>query len=222
LAISNCVFYADTAEYGGAIYLNFGDMYVVNSVFRDNAAPHGGDIWHQYGTYLVDYCNVQGPDPLFRDPAAGDFHLQSVACGDAFDSPCIDAGHPDSVDIQLDCARGLGNLRADMGAYGGGDSTFIVRIDERPPLPGGIGLLQNYPNPFNAATAIGYFLPSPRKVQIEIFDILGRRVAKLGQGFRPAGFHSVIWDAEGVSAGLYFYRLMAGDFTEAKKCLLVK
>jgi len=61
-------------------------------------------------------------DPLFRDPANGDFHLMSTACGDPYDSPCIDAGDPSITDDFLDCMYGLGTSISDMGAYGGGCS----------------------------------------------------------------------------------------------------
>lgn len=80
---------------------------------------------------MIVYNNIQGGwpgegnidvDPLFRDAANGDFHLMSTACGDQFDSPCIDAGDPSISDDSLDCLFGLGTSISDMGAYGGGCS----------------------------------------------------------------------------------------------------
>ena len=76
----------------------------------------------------ISFCDIEGGwpvagnidiDPLLRDPDNGDYHLMSITCGDPFDSPCIDAGNPCYNDGNLDCLRGLGFARSDMGAYGG-------------------------------------------------------------------------------------------------------
>ena len=74
---------------------------------------------------------------------------------------------------------------------------------------------QNYPNPFNPSTIIPYQLPAPARVRLEVFNILGQRVATLVDGERPAGFHTAIWDAtdasgRGVGSGVYLYRLLGG------------
>jgi hypothetical protein len=95
-------------------------------------------------------------------------------------------------------------------------------------LPTSYSLEQNYPNPFNPSTEIGFALPAPGSVEIEVFNVLGQRVNTLFSGELPAGEHSVTWqgdDAEGrqVSSGVYFYRLTTdSDFTDTKKMLLVK
>jgi len=83
-------------------------------------------------------------------------------------------------------------------------------------------LTQNYPNPFNAATTIQYNLPEASTVTIDIYDINGRKVTGLFNGIQPAGSHQVIWDANDVSTGMYFYKLQANDYTETKKMVLLK
>jgi len=74
--------------------------------------------------------------------------------------------------------------------------------------PTSYALFQNYPNPFNPSTTIMYALPARSHVQIDIFDVLGRRVAQLVKGIEGTGFHSVDW-SPGVASGLYFCRLEA-------------
>jgi len=79
--------------------------------------------------------------------------------------------------------------------------------DAKAELPAAFSLLQNYPNPFNAATTIRYNLPRASDVTLDIYDILGCKVLTLYDGYQPAGEHSIIWNADNFSSGLYFYRL---------------
>jgi hypothetical protein len=161
-------------------------------------------------------------DPYFRDSENGDFHLMSIACGDSADSPCIDAGDPNILDSLLDCSWGLGGLRSDMGAYGGGDSAVVGIFDNMPPMPDRLMLFQNYPNPFNAQTTIRFVLPKSQDVDLAIYDLLGRQVKTLIDEYRQAGIHTVTIDASGLSSGVYFYHLQAGDLGETKRMILLK
>ncbi len=95
-------------------------------------------------------------------------------------------------------------------------------IEEISNLPQTFALAPAYPNPFNASTTIQYDLPTQSEVVIEIYDLLGRKIETLAAGLQPAGSHSIIWDAEGVSSGLYFYRIEAGNYEETRKCVLLK
>jgi hypothetical protein len=74
--------------------------------------------------------------------------------------------------------------------------------------PTSYALFQNYPNPFNPTTTISYALPLRSIVQVEIFDVLGRRVARLVESIEETGYHSVEWNPR-VASGLYFCRLIA-------------
>lgn len=77
-------------------------------------------------------------------------------------------------------------------------------------------------NRIPATTVIGYQLPLDATVKLEVFNTLGQKVATLADGRQQPGYRSVIWDASDVSSGLYFYKLTAGDFTEARRMMLVK
>ena len=89
-------------------------------------------------------------------------------------------------------------------------------------LPSEFALLSNYPNPFNAQTVIGYQLPMSSSVKLEVYNLLGSKVATLVNGEQEAGYKSVTWDASEVSSGIYFYKLTAGEFREVKRMTLLK
>ncbi len=89
-------------------------------------------------------------------------------------------------------------------------------------LPQSVELQQNYPNPFNPSTTISYQLPTNGKVQLQVFDMLGRQVAELVNGQVEAGYHQVNFDARNLASGMYIYRLQAGNSVITKKLTLIK
>ncbi|MFQ3607849.1 MAG: T9SS type A sorting domain-containing protein [Chloroherpetonaceae bacterium] len=83
-------------------------------------------------------------------------------------------------------------------------------------------LEQNYPNPFNPTTTIQFAVPSVSDVKLEVFNILGQKVASLVNRRMEAGLHTVNFNAVNLSSGVYFYRLQSGSFVQTKKMMLVK
>jgi len=86
---------------------------------------------------------------------------------------------------------------------------------------------QNYPNPFNPTTTIRYDLPKRAKVSLVIYNLLGREVRQLVNSVQEPGYKKLIWDgkdAQGqrVPAGVYLYRLQAGDFAQTRKLVVLK
>lgn len=98
--------------------------------------------------------------------------------------------------------------------------TNIVTKTEEYPLQ--YYLSQNHPNPFNPTTTIEYSLPSYEHVKIEVYDLLGREIITLVDEDKLAGSYKVEFDGSGLTSGIYFYKLQAGRYTEAKKLLLIK
>jgi len=113
---------------------------------------------------------------------------------------------------------------------GGIASTFIARWNSgtsrveqlSPTAPKTFLLEQNYPNPFNPSTTIRYQLPVASEVKLEVYDVLGKKIATLVNERQSAGAYQVVWNASGLSSGTYFYRLQAGTFVETKKMIMVK
>ncbi len=124
----------------------------------------------------------------------------------------------------------LANLRPGVVAYATTDAAgyFALPISTRPgsALPQQFTLGQNYPNPFNPSTVIPYQLASAAHVRLEIFNVLGQRLATLVDGVRPAGSHTAQWDAtdaagQAVGAGVYIYRLSSEGQVQSRRMVLI-
>jgi hypothetical protein len=98
-------------------------------------------------------------------------------------------------------------------------------------MPEEFGLMQNYPNPFNAGTTISFNIPDSeygdQTIRLMIFDLQGRVIKTLTQGSYQPGRHQVYWDGstddgEMAASGVYFYRLIAGDYSVSKRMVMLK
>jgi hypothetical protein len=106
---------------------------------------------------------------------------------------------------------------------------YPTAINDEPPagLPRTFRLGQNYPNPFNPTTMIEFSVPERADVQLDIYNILGRKVETLVDREMAAGDYTVQWDGtnqsgQSVATGIYLYRLTTGDHTASRKMLLLK
>ncbi len=89
-------------------------------------------------------------------------------------------------------------------------------------VPQAYSLEQNYPNPFNPTTTIQFSTAKAENVTIKLFDVLGREIATLVDGYYEPGQHKTIFAAGKLTSGLYVYRIQAGNFTQSRKLLLLK
>jgi penicillin V acylase-like amidase (Ntn superfamily) len=136
-----------------------------------------------------------------------------------------------TYDANRSCVYGFFNQ---VGAYVGNPSDWVKETMARYPettacrvaVPDGAkirrGLYQNYPNPFNLSTEIIYQLDRAGRVRLSICDLAGQEVDVVSEGFETEGEHRAVWSSGLNSSGVYFYRLQAGGFAEAKKLVLLK
>lgn len=325
--VNNLVYANEASTAGGGMYcISMYVPFIANSIFWANtAASNSNQILSPDIIADVSYCVVQDgwegdtnldDNPMFRDAENGDFHLMATEYGYSYDSPCIDAGHPDIWDLTLNSEWGLGTYLSDIGSYGGRDTaqvlpapvllspydgeqveefaptlmwqyearadSYEVQVDDDPLFVtldreyitdstywtvepdlvfgtwywrarshnqlgwgswadywyftiGGsdidspddlvareYSLSQCYPNPFNAQTTITIGLPTAGHVSLDIYDILGRKVETLIDGYREAGYHQLTWNADGQSSGIYLYRVETDNYSATKSMLLLK
>jgi hypothetical protein len=101
----------------------------------------------------------------------------------------------------------------------------VVGVDEnenQDDLPVDFALNQNYPNPFNPVTKISYSLSQPGLVSLKVFDMLGKEIATLVDGFQNAGNHAAEFNASRFASGVYFYRIEQSGNSITKKMTLLK
>lgn len=106
------------------------------------------------------------------------------------------------------------------------DAVYMAPVDKgalaKSEIPGKFDLKQNYPNPFNPTTQIRYMVPERAEVMLEVFNILGKKVATLVDGMRQPGTYEVTFDGSGLASGVYIYRLKAGSYLSSRKLILAK
>lgn len=140
--------------------------------------------------------------------AAGQAEFNVPADGNWY---CTFSNYCGSVNLQ--------NVAGTVELYG--DETVANNSDNLEQLPEKFELSQNYPNPFNPITVISYQLPVFSKIQLKVYDLLGREVATLVNEEKPAGSYSVEFNSEGLTSGVYFYTLQTGNGVSITKKMVV-
>jgi hypothetical protein len=95
-------------------------------------------------------------------------------------------------------------------------------IKESEKIPEKFDMMQCYPNPFNPSTTISYNIPRVSFVKIAVYDILGKEIRVLVNEAKSPGQYEIVFDAKGLSSGIYFYVIRTGEFTQSKKMILMK
>jgi len=104
-----------------------------------------------------------------------------------------------------------------LNAFSGLNSTSVTEVKNISNY-----YLNIYPNPFNPNTTIEYTLPTSTNISIVIYDMLGKEIIRLIDGFKNSGNYKITWQANNVSSGVYYCTMRCGDFLETKKIILLK
>ncbi|MCK4359546.1 MAG: T9SS type A sorting domain-containing protein [Candidatus Cloacimonetes bacterium] len=235
---------------GGGIYCWYSSPSLINCIVSGNSGNYGiynnpnnpdqpiitySDFWNNEGGNFYNcgsnvgvnvtlnangdscdvYYNIQ-LDPLFADTTSSDFHLTEY-------SPCIDAGNPDTTGLNLPPFDLDGNPRiyngiVDMGCY----EWQGVAVDDTIHTYHTLTLHQNFPNPFKSSTQISFSLPNPEKVKIQIYNLKGQLAETLLDENKPAGSHTLVWNAENASSGIYFMKLLTKEKAVVRKLVIIK
>jgi hypothetical protein len=233
--VNNTIVDNQAGYYGGGLAVSGGgpDLVVLNNIVWGNNAQNYTQIYAPGTTANVNYCDVQGgyagtgninAPPLF---AAGQYSLSDA-------SPCIGRG-VDSINIGGIWYRAPGHCihgsirpnppgsSPDLGACENLLADPIIEVREGGgSLPTSVALEQNYPNPFNPTTIIEFRILNSELTILKVFDLLAREVGTLVNEVKEPGTYTVQWDANGVSSGVYFYRLRVGDFVQTKRMLILR
>ena len=115
-----------------------------------------------------------------------------------------------------------GRINNNYGIIQISNRTTVFDNDNTSGISDEFSLTQNYPNPFNPSTVISYGLPKDANVDISVYDLLGKKVSSLVNGFQPAGSYNVTFNAANLPSGTYIYTIKAGSYVTSKKMVLMK
>jgi len=114
------------------------------------------------------------------------------------------------------------DLEGDIAAFEDNGMFIVSSLSQTVPIPNDFSLSKAYPNPFNPVTTLNFGIPVEAEVFIKIYNLQGREVSSLISGNMEAGYHSVQWEANSAASGVYFVKMIAGDFVSTQKLMLVK
>jgi hypothetical protein len=242
--VRNCVAFDDTGYKGGKGFdqnNNTAGQTIINcTAFRNKSGNFMFGTYLTTGTHTIKNCiSWQGVDTIANanvaanswtlglTPTAADFI--SVDTSLVLEARKADGSLPDNglfrlastsqfIDKGVDVGLTYNGAAPDMGAFEYKPVTNIAEtFDAR-----SFSLHQNYPNPFNPSTKISYSIMKSGYVTLDIYNVLGKRVARLVNEIKNAGSYTAVFDAASMPSGVYYYKLQAGAYSETKKMLLIK
>ena len=168
-----------------------------------------------YGDSQISYTNLFGVSPLVLEGNSMSSNMHEV-------DP--EFANPDSLDFMLPSTSSLLSAGSDGGPVGDPRWVPVVRPGtEGDVVSGAHGFLgQNYPNPFNGRTVIPYQVDRPAHVRLEVYDILGRRVAQIADGMHAPGEYRVQLDMPGKAPGHYLYTLVIDGQVQRRTLVLIR
>jgi len=211
LLINNTII-NNESEYGGGLYLLEADAVVMNSILWGDSAANGPEIYQLESNLVVRYSDVEGDwegygnmdiDPAF---AADGYHLgwSSLLVNEGRSSVLINGEWYDAPEYDIDGdERPYSWTDPDIGAD---EALWPYTSVDKPILKETLDL-SIYPNPIVNSATIEYKLKNPSTVQIIIYNHLGEQVELIVNEKMPEGKHSIVWNAKGLSSGIYYCQL---------------
>ncbi|MBD3341720.1 MAG: VWA domain-containing protein [Candidatus Lokiarchaeota archaeon] len=211
-----------TDLFGISFKVNFDDCGLLD-ILKIEPGEFLGDDLVSYGDIDEDNCIAS----LGQTKKAGDTGANGAGCI-ANVTIKIKNNVPDNFSLAVNVTDITANdSQGNPITYG--DATKIITDVKSPsnPNPSEFVLEQNYPNPFNPVTTIYYQLPENAHVQLVVLNSIGQLIRTLVSEEKSAGYHNVKWNSlnnagKKVSSGIYFYKIVAGDFIEIKKMILIE
>jgi photosystem II stability/assembly factor-like uncharacterized protein len=187
-------------------------------------SANNGDEWGNFDTgigitQLVEFAEYGETVFACLSRVGSSYFYQTLNAGESWEA----LDFIDAIPLAFDIA--VYNNRLYVGSL---DGLWYISLDptavaEEPRQPARFTLRQNYPNPFNPSTTINYEISEAGLVNLKIFDLLGREVRTLVDEHKMSGSYSVVFDAAGLSSGIYFYQLTnAGLNSQTHKMILMK
>ncbi|MBO8130950.1 MAG: T9SS type A sorting domain-containing protein [Candidatus Marinimicrobia bacterium] len=209
-----------------------------------NATPGGSGAWVPSSFKSVDLGTNGTVSFTVNLENAGEYKVRVFYCNssgaDATGSISVDGTVIENVTFKYDTTGTdltTGAFSADAGSHeiaitGSSTKIDLIQIISKTEIEVGIKednnlakqyrLDQNYPNPFNPTTTIGFYIEKPQHVKLNIYNMLGQRVATMLNRHMNAGYHAINFDAGNLPSGIYFYQLEAGKVKLNRKMVVLK
>ena len=198
--------------------------FIINEASIDTSILQAGDEIAVYdGELCVGAVIVDGEWPLEMNAWQADSVNPGFTTGNTITARVW--SNQTNLEYEADITFEIGN-----GNFGNGifskvsiiGTNIVSTPSDEISLPKRFFLSQNYPNPFNPSTTIHYSIPELSFVTLKVYDVLGNEIVTLVNEEKPAEEYNIEFNATSLSSGIYFYKLMAGNYVETKKMLLIK
>ena len=198
------------------IIKNMGDIeLIIDSIYTRNIFLYPVEIFNNDTSYLFNIVFDQNPDTLTISPQDSIrlfFYIPDLC------PICEGSSFSNFEDTLYFRSNSIDNSIYQIYVSGQG----LTDVKGMGKLSNKHSLEQNYPNPFNPITQINYMLDKSSNITIEIFDVLGRSIQKLYDGFMNVGSHTLQFDGTRFASGVYYYQLRIGSDVFSKRMLLIK
>ena len=227
IGINNCTIVDNQSDVASGLFVGGGGNVTINNsiLWSDEIYPIKVYSWEGVpGILAISYSDIKdGLDSINVDSLS----LLTWSDGNLAENPlfCYPEGGIYTLASNSPCV-GSGGGGTDIGAFEVGcGPTVSIKKDQI--VPSEYTLDQNYPNPFNPSTTLRYGLPEEANVSLVIYDVRGQVVQTLESRHQSAGWYDIIWngettDGKTISTGIYFARLVAGDYSQVIKMLYLK